>query len=281
MSIPPRFLPASLLLLAWADIASAQVAPPPALFEDSLEAGGAPALHAGRAFVYSIVLPGAAQYRLGEVRWLPYAGLELWGWLRYVDRHTEGFDLERRYRDLAWRVARRGVAPRRDGGFAYYEAVGKFAASGAFDTDPDRGGIQPELDEATYNGSIWALARAIHLPAGRESAVEDGPEYRRAIEYYRQRAIPQDYAWAWDANLAAQNVYTELMHRSDEALRSATRTLGLILANHLVSAVDALIAARLRATDHAEPPVRLDSAVEMRGDQPGWVAVVEISWPRR
>lgn len=212
----------------------------------------------GQVFFMSAILPGAGQWRLGSERWVPYLALEIWGWLRYFERHRRADRLERQYRDLAWAVARRvSVGTRTDGDWHYYESVGKYHASGVYDADPRTPGIQPERDISTYNGSMWNLARALHIPAGTDPP-EDSPAYRAALEYYERRAVPPEMAWSWGDNGLEQQVFRELVRDSDEAHRGATRALGVILANHIVSAVDALVASRLRG----ELPVGADVEVE-------------------
>lgn len=199
----------------------------------------------GAAFFASLLVPGAGQALLGDGRWVVYGALETWSWLRYFDHHGHGGDVANRYRDLAWSVARRvSTGPRRDGQFEYYEAMTKFAASGAYDLSPERPGVQPETDTETFNGTQWALARSIFLPGG--SADEDSPAYAQALAYYRERAIPPDLAWSWGDNGLEQQVFADLISESDEAYRTARTMLGIVLANHLFSAVDALITARLR-----------------------------------
>ncbi len=235
----------------------------------------------GRAFVYSAVVPGAGQWRMGEHRWIGYVALEIGAWLHYLDRRTASVDLERRYRDLAWKSARQKPSgPRKDGDFGYYEALGRYVASGAYDADPTRAGVQPETSVDTYNGSVWALARAMYFPADAESMPEDSPEYERALSYYRARAVAPEFAWSWESP-AAQETFRETMKASDEALRSATRTLGLILANHVVSAIDALIAARIRDPRDPEPPFKFESTLDIRDGQTSWSAAIRVRWPRR
>ncbi|MBI4410399.1 MAG: hypothetical protein HY561_11865 [Gemmatimonadetes bacterium] len=237
---------------------------------------------AGRAFLASALLPGAGQKLLGLERWVPYTAVEAWAWARFLDRRSEGLDLERRYRDLAWSVARRvSRGPRRDGEFEYYEALMRFGASGAFDADPLRGGLQPELDEQTFNGSTWALARALFLRAGADTVPPTAPEYQKALEYYQEHAIAPEFAWAWGENGLEQQVFGRLIGESDEARRAATRVLGLILANHVVSAVDALVSSRLRAARANPPPVEIESMLEPQGAVLRWTAALRIAWPRR
>jgi hypothetical protein len=121
----------------------------------------------GRGFLLSALIPGAGQRVLGQDRWVAYLAGEVWAWAQYLERRREGRNLQDRYRDLAWLVARRvSSGPRVDGNFEYYESMTNFQASGAYDIDPDELGVQPELDPETFNGSMWALARQIFSRSG-------------------------------------------------------------------------------------------------------------------
>ncbi|MBI4544041.1 MAG: hypothetical protein HY703_02460 [Gemmatimonadetes bacterium] len=238
-----------------------------------------PLTEAGRAFLASVLLPGAGQALLGLGRWVPYAALEGWGWLLYLDRRADGREQEKRYRDLAWSVARRiSAGPRRDGEFEYYEALTRFAASGAFDLDPRRPGTQPETDARSFNGQVWELARALFF-RGADSLATDAPEYEQALRYYEGRAASPEFAWAWGENGLEQQSYRELIRQSDEALRDATRTLGLILANHIVSAVDALVAARLKGARGAAAPIQIESGIQRDRNGMRWTVVLVMPWP--
>jgi hypothetical protein len=227
---------------AWANAAEAQRAPPPQTTVRPPEASLDP------RFLASAVLPGAAQYLAGDDRWVPYLAVEAWSWVSFIQQRQSARDLERRYRDLAWRVARRvSVGPRRDTIFEYYEAMANphHPSSGAFDIEPTVDGVQPERQLGTYNGDLWALARALYIPAGH-AAVPGTPAYEAALSYYLDNAIRPAYAWAWGASNLEQQVFADLIRDSDAAHRTATRYLGVIVANHIVSAVDALVTARLR-----------------------------------
>jgi hypothetical protein len=192
-------------------------------------------------FLASAVLPGAAQYMLGDDRWVPYAAAEVWALVSYIQQRQSARRVERRYRDLAWQVARRvSVGERRDTVFEYYEAMAYFTSSGEW-----LPGGQPEVQEGTFNGEIWKLARALYFPGGA-SAQPGSAAYQQALNYYLQRAIPPGYAWAWGASNLEQQVFADLIADSDAAFRSATRYLGFIVANHIASSVDALITSRLR-----------------------------------
>jgi hypothetical protein len=202
----------------------------------------------GPEFLLSALVPGAAQYQAGDGRWVPYLAVEAWSWLSFIQQQRNGQRLARRYRDVAWRVARRVSAGevRRDTAFAYYEAMAdaRYPASGAFDADPDVDGVQPERAPGTFNGDVWNLAQRLYL--GGRPPLPDSPGYEAALAYYQRRAIPDGYAWAWGVSTLEQRAYRNLISESDEAYSAARQYLGLILANHITSTVDALVTARLR-----------------------------------
>ena len=215
----------------------------------------------GAAMVASAVLPGAGQALLGETRWFVYAAVEAWGWLAYLDRRSDARRLERRYKDLAASVARRIAAgERRDTVFEYYEALSHFDASGSFDADLTEAGIQPETDASTFNGDVWRLARALFIPGGG-TVSPSSFEYQLALSYYERNAVGPAYAWSWGASRLEQQQYADLIHESDEASRDATLVIGAIVANHLASAIDALVTARLQAS--AGSSVRFRSRIDL------------------
>jgi hypothetical protein len=221
--------------------------------------------HSDVAFLASLAIPGAGQYMLKQQRWLPYAALEGWAWIRYFERRSTARKLSDRYRDFAWDVARRvSTGERRDTTFPYYEVLIHSTSSGSFDSQPTTPGVQPEFDADTYNGQQWQLARDLFIPAGSGS-LPGAPGYDAALAYYVSRAIPDEYAFAWNTGRLEQQVYTNVISDSDAAYRDATRLLGFILANHLTSAVDALISARLRS---AGTNVRFESGLSPDGAAP-------------
>ena len=219
-----------------------------------------------RALLYSGVLPGWGQRHLDKVRWLGFMAVELVGWGFLLERQRTGLDFRTRYRDLAWFVARRGtVGDRMDGDFEYYEALGQYRASGAFDADPFLGGVQPETDTTTYNGVLWSLANEIFLVPGEQGPPGPGsPEYEQAMGYYVGRSIGADFHWDWNGDEVSRAEYDRLIRRSDAALRQVTTVVGVILANHLVAAFDAFITARLRAAN-SSAEIRLSAVPDARG----------------
>lgn len=212
----------------------------------------------GKGFLLSAALPGAGQWYLGQNRWPAYLAVEAWAWLQFIDWRRKGHRLQGQYRDLAWFVARRVSTGRRtEAGWDYYEALTKFQSSGAYDADPLTAGVQPEQDPRTFNGSIWVLAQEIYIPQDPEIPVDEGSEpYQQAFDYYMSRAYAPAFAWDWGSNTLHKEKYGILIREADEALRSSTGMIGVILANHLLSAVDALVSGRLGVAGEQDPTAR-------------------------
>ncbi len=205
------------------------------------------AIGEGEAFLSSLVVPGLAQYRQGQRRWIAYAGLEVLSAVLYLGARADALGLKDDYRDFAWSTARSGLStePRRDGDFEYYERLTQWMTSGRWDADPVLDGVQPESDPSTYNGSVWALATQIFNldPA----APQQSPGYTRAMDYYRNNGYGPRFLWAWREGTGDRLRLSRLISRSDGRFKDARLALGVLAANHVVSAVDGFITARLRA----------------------------------
>jgi hypothetical protein len=218
----------------------AQAIPPSQVDSWSGWQDGRDATKVADAPLRSLALPGWGQLRLGQRRAWVYLALEAAGWAFFANRQMAGADLRRDYRDLAWAAARLQAGTRRDGDFAYYERLSKWTRSGSFDSDPDLAGIQPEGDGTAFNGSIWALAQDIYIPPGTNPDPDDR-EYQQALAYYVGRAYGPDFLWDWSAAPEQRTAFASLIARSDDRFRQATATLGALIANHLISAVDAYV----------------------------------------
>lgn len=204
-------------------------------------ASRAPAADAAR----SLVIPGWGQWHLGQRRAWAYALLEAGLWVTRLELQASGAHFRDRYRDVAWNTARIQSAPRKEGPWAYYEAMSDWTRSGAYDADPSLPGIQPEQDPSTFNGAKWALAKGLYFPPGVTPSPSD-PAYQAALAYYEKTAYGTAYLWDWTGKATALTQYRDFIHRSDTRFREASATLGAVLANHLLSAVDAYISARSR-----------------------------------
>jgi len=69
----------------------------------------------------------------------------------------------------------------------------------------------------------------------------------RAVQFYQDHAVGPGFVWSWRNKPLEQDVFRETIRRSDDAFRTAQNVVGVLLANHVASAVDALISSRLSA----------------------------------
>lgn len=209
-------------------------------------------------------MPGGGQLLAGQQRGLVYLATEVWVVARALALEHQGQRQRHLYRDLAFNVARRRfTAARIDGPFTYYEAMERFVESGTYDADPGAG-FAPEPDSTTFNGSVWLLARRTFFVDPDSLPPTGSPEYLGALAFYQQRAVTDAYRWSWRDARLEQDVYRAAIRASDEAFRSVTNYLGLMVINHLGSAVDALITARLGGRRGSVPRVGiLDAPKEL------------------
>lgn len=206
--------------------------------------------------VASLVVPGTGQWLAGQDRAAVFLAAELYLVARVVQLTREAHREADRFRDLALAVARRAFTPGpRDTVFEYYETMEHFAESGAYDSDPGAG-FAPEPDPSTYNGSVWLLARRTFWGDPAVPPEATSPEYQRALQFYQARAVGPGYRWSWHGASLEHDVFRQSIRRSDAAFRRAQSQVGLLLANHVLSAVDALIATRLRAATRRPTSVR-------------------------
>ncbi len=207
----------------------------------------------------SAVIPGTGQLLGGRDRGAVYLIAETFFIARFAAEQHEGNREEARYKDLAFRVARRPYNPTiRDTAFTYFEEMAKFIESGPFDTDPGPA-LVPPRDESTFNGWIWKLARETFFSNPDSLPSPESIEYQRALEFYRRRAVGPNFLWSWRGAALEHDLFRVRIRTSDLAFRSATQYLGLVLVNHLVSMVDAFITERLgadRARVQLGPTVR-------------------------
>ena len=195
----------------------------------------------------SLVLPGTGQLLARQDRGLVYLAVELYSLARIIQLTHEGQREAAQSRDLAFEVARRAfVATRRDTVFEYYETMERFTESGQFDRELGAAFV-PETDTATYNGSVWLLARRTFWADPNVPPDPMSPEYVRAVQFYQEHAVGPGFVWSWRNKPLEQDVFRETIRRSDDAFRTAQNVVGVLLANHVASAVDALISSRLSA----------------------------------
>ena len=169
----------------------------------------------------SLLVPGAGQLLAREDRGAAYVAAELYVLSRFLQLNREGKRASERFRALAFDVARRSfTAVRRDTVFEYYETMERFTESGTLDQDPGSN-FAPESDPATYNGSVWLLARRTFWPDPDVPPDPTSLEYQRALQFYRERAVGPEYFWSWRNASLEQQAFREAIRHSDNAFRRA------------------------------------------------------------
>ena len=200
----------------------------------------------------SAALPGAGQAALHQDRFVAYLAVEAFSWVRVRSDLREAKRERRAYRALARRVARAdfpGEHP--DGDWTYYERMEHWVESGAYDLSPGDA-VDPETDVSTFNGSTWLLARQTYWSDPATPPPVDSPAYRSAIDFYVQRAIRPAYRWSWRNAQLEQDVFDRTIARSNTAFRRSVQDLGVLIANHALSTVDAYVTLRIRVHASAD-----------------------------
>lgn len=204
----------------------------------------------------SAAVPGSGQAVLGQRRWLPYIAFEVWALIQYIDTRREGGRRRREYQALARDVARSPFpGPYPVGDFEYYEHMLKNLESGAFDRVPG-GDVDPEVDTTTYNGRRWLDARRLYWEDPEVAPPVGSQPYESAIDFYELNAVPTEFRWSWTSAQVEYDVFRRTIVRSNLAYKRSVEYLGVIIANHALSAVDAFVTLRIRT--RAEMPGYLE-----------------------
>ena len=197
--------------------------------------------------VASAVLPGSGQAVMRQTRAAGYAALELYTWLQFAESRRDARRARGEYRRIARDIARQPcAAPCPDGDWDYYERLENpdFVGSGRFDVVPG-GELDPETTDSTYNGLIWTRARQLFF-GGMASLPTTDPAYQRALAYYRQHAYGDAYLWSWRDRQNLLGEYRLTIKRQNSADRAVTNAMGVLIANRMLSLVDAFVTVRVR-----------------------------------
>ena len=211
----------------------------------------------------SAIVPGLGQVRLHNDRFVAFMAAEAFLVLQYVKSTADARDNAQNFRAIARDIARRGFdAARPDtSAWKYYETMEKYLESGFFSLTGN-GPTVPETDVTTYNGAQWMQARLLFgVPLDDPDAVQN-PNYARALARYESTAIRQPYRWSWRNAQLEQDLYKRSIGRSNDAYRRATGDLIAIIANHVISAVDAFASVRLIQAAGGE--MRMSASIPVR-----------------
>lgn len=195
--------------------------------------------------VASAAFPGAGQLLERRARGAAYLAVEAFAWVRYSGDRRTGVAQRDRYRRLADVVARAAFGgPLPLGSFAYYESMERYVESGPYGADA--GGVfDPPTDTSTFNGAAWLLARQTYWTNPSIPPDPGTRAYQAAVEFYRARAVRPEYQWSWRHAPLQHEEFRRTIRASNNAFRDALRDLGLVIANHAFSTVDAFVTVRL------------------------------------
>lgn len=225
----------------------------------------------------SAIAPGAGQFLLKQDRFMAYVAMEAYFLSRYVADRTEGRRQRDAYRQLANEVARALYTTTFPvGPWEYYERMEHFTESGVYDLSGGSGPFQPETDTTTYNGYLWLLARKTYWSDPAQPPDPSSSAYRSALQFYSARAVRPEYRWSWRDAQLEQDLFRRTIARSNDAFRRATADVAVILANHVLSTIDAYATVRLRTPQ--TPGDRFSLSVEL--PWPGDSRATSTSGPR-
>jgi hypothetical protein len=194
----------------------------------------------------SALVPGTGQAVLGQNRFIAYLAFEAYAVLGYFSQRNEAIRGRDQYRAQARDVARALFPGSRPvGPWSYYESMEHYLESGVFNRFPG-GEFTPESDESTFNGDMWRLARETYWRDPVVTPDKNSQEYRNAIGFYITRAVTPEFRWTWRNAQLEQDLYRRTILNTNQAYRDANLQLGFLIANHLLSAVDAFVTIRLR-----------------------------------
>ncbi|MCA1605712.1 MAG: hypothetical protein LC775_09615, partial [Acidobacteria bacterium] len=121
--------------------------------------------------------------------------------------------------------------------------------------------MEPEPDETTFNGTTWRLARLTFWEDPEIPPPRGSLEFQRALEFYANRAIQEEFRWSWRNAQFEQDVFSRTIERSNSAFKLSSQYLGVLIANHALSAVDAFITLRLSRGDGPSHTYRLEAMI--------------------
>jgi hypothetical protein len=192
----------------------------------------------------SAIVPGSGQLVMRQRRGVPYLAAEAFLIVQYLSARDDAHEFRGEYQRLA-EVARSFFTNDFPvGNFEYYERMEQFVESGAFDLDAN-GLLVPETDTATFNGFTWRLARSTFWEDPDVAPPPDSDAYQRAIEFYQERAVRDEFRWSWQNAQLEQDLFRQTIQRSNGAFRRTSQYLGVLIANHALSAIDAFVMLRV------------------------------------
>jgi len=220
--------------------------------------------------LFSALLPGAGQLYRGQKRGFAYIAAEVVGVTAWAFFKNEGNNKRDEYIDFArvnsretvatydpwWGLIQNRIHPELVGDWDYYEHMSQYRRSGRYDRDLNNDysqtgnlvDLDPEIEYTdSFNNRQWGIARINYFesdPENPDSYSGTHADTLAAKEFYAHTSVTEAYAWDWGPYTANQNEFGRIIDNADSAFRRASFSLGILLANHVVSTIDAYISAK-------------------------------------
>ena len=188
---------------------------------------------AKKAFLYSLVVPGAGQYYLGsKIKPIVYLGLEAAFWIGYFSYHNKGEDKEKAYRlfaDLNWDPAK------------YIDSL-RVVFNDSCSNDPFCNGVDSSIQ--TTQDSVLAMEE--YLGFSHHLQFSKNQQYYENLGKYDQFK----YGWSDFDSLSSnpvtpnRSLYLSERRKANDLYGKATTFAMVSLANHVISAFEAAISTR-------------------------------------
>jgi hypothetical protein len=187
-----------------------------------------------KAFLMSLVLPGAGQWYYGsKTKAVAFVGVEAASWLFHMKFHSDGDDLTRQYEDFSaahW--------SRMDYQEYLTEAYGVTDDDQLHETE-----VSHHLPETNSQQYYEMTGKYDQFAWGWDDATRHGMNLDSAAAYYSDTAlrITSDTSAPQSAN---RITYNAMRGDANKKYDKATRILFVVMGNHLASAFEALISTK-------------------------------------
>lgn len=189
------------------------------------------------SFLMSAAVPGAGQFYVGEKWWAAgFLGVEALGWGLWYNRKTYGEDMEDEYKQFA------------DNKWNFGAWLEKWANNpGAFGESHEINVVRLNQQGDIIDGSLMEVSDTFYVDYAedpdRYMVVKDRDYYENIGKYDQFVAGWQDFNQA-DTTSDLRLDYMDKRDESNRALKMATKSLTVVMFNHLFSALHAQFAAK-------------------------------------
>jgi hypothetical protein len=259
-----------------------------------------------RPVLFSALLPGAGQLSRGQKRGFAYIAAEAvtataWAFFKnegnnsrdeYVQFAREHARETAANYDQYWNPIQDRIQPWLKGDWEYYEHMSQYRRSGRYDRDLNTDyyvtsnirDLDPETEwDDSFNYRQWGISKINFFqsdPDNPDALIGTSADTLAAKEYYAKIAVTEAYAWDWGppeyGGTANRNQYGRIIDDANSAFRRASFSIGMLLANHVVSTIDAYISVKtynskiggpeglgLRMSPRADPEGKLGASISL------------------